>query len=100
MRRDEIIAKLKTVEPAIRSHGVAALYLFGSHARNEGDVASDIDVFVDPLSDEKFGFLDFMAAYEAVRGAFGRQVDIGFSTRDGLSRYVKTQVEKEAVRVF
>lgn len=33
MRRDEVIAKLKTTEPKLREFGVAALYLFGSHAR-------------------------------------------------------------------
>ena len=100
MRRDEIVARLKEAEPAIRAHGVAGLYLFGSYARNEGHTDSDIDVFIDPISDETFGFLEFMAAYDAVRGAFGRQAEIGFSTREGLSRYIRPEVEKEAIKVF
>jgi uncharacterized protein len=32
MRRDEVIARLKETEPALKAFGVAALYLFGSHA--------------------------------------------------------------------
>jgi predicted nucleotidyltransferase len=47
MRRDEAIAKLKKTEPVLRSFGVAALYLFGSHARDEASPDSDVDVFFD-----------------------------------------------------
>jgi predicted nucleotidyltransferase len=35
MNRNEVIAKLQAVEPRLRAHGVAALYLFGSYARDE-----------------------------------------------------------------
>jgi predicted nucleotidyltransferase len=62
MRRDNIIAKLKAVEPALRATGLDALYLFGSIARDEGRAGSDVDVFVDPESDERFGFLQYMDA--------------------------------------
>ena len=44
MRCDDVITKLKETEPVLRGFGVAALYLFGSHARfrietlEQGDV--------------------------------------------------------------
>jgi predicted nucleotidyltransferase len=47
MRRDDVIAKLKETEPVLRGFGVAALYLFGSHARDEAGPDSDVDVFVE-----------------------------------------------------
>jgi predicted nucleotidyltransferase len=100
MRRDDILARLKNAEPALRARGVAALYLFGSHARDEGGAESDVDVFVDPVSDEAFGFLEFMGAYKDIQNAIGGDVDIGYSTRDGLSRYIRPQVEREAIKVF
>jgi uncharacterized protein len=100
MRRAEIIAKLKTAEPALRRAGVDALYLFGSTVRDEAHAASDVDVFVDPQSDERFGFLQYMDAYETIRQAIGSDVEIGYSTRDGLSRYVRAGIEREAIRVF
>ena len=71
MRRDEVIAKLKEAEPALREFGVAGLYLFGSYARDEARPDSDVDVFVDPASDERFGFLQFMDAYETLRQSVG-----------------------------
>jgi predicted nucleotidyltransferase len=100
MRRDEVIAKLKEAEPRLRAFGVAALFLFGSHARDEARPDSDVDVFVDPASDASFGFLKYMDAYEAIRESVGDEVELGYSTRDGLSPYIRVDVEREAVRVF
>ncbi len=98
MRRDEVIAKLKQTEPALRSLGVGALYLFGSHARDAAGPDSDIDVFVDPASDRPFGFIPFMDAYEALQGAVGDKLDYG--TRKGLHPLLRADIEREAIRVF
>jgi predicted nucleotidyltransferase len=100
MRRDEAIAKLRETEPALRGFGVEALYLFGSHARDEAESGSDVDVFVDPAPDRDFGFLPFMDAYETIQRAFGDAVEVGYSTRTGLSPYIVRDVEREAVRIF
>jgi uncharacterized protein len=100
MQRDELIAKLKNAEPALRDFGVAALYLFGSHARDEAGPSSDVDVFVDPASEDRFGFLQFMDAYETIRKTVGDGVELGYSTREGLSPYIHPNVESEAVRIF
>jgi predicted nucleotidyltransferase len=54
MRRDEVIAKLKEAEPALKAFGVAALYLFGSHARDEAGPNSDVDVLsIRPLGSRR-----------------------------------------------
>jgi uncharacterized protein len=100
MRRDEVIAKLKQTEPDLKKFGVAALYLFGSYARDEAQPDSDVDVFVDAAADKEFGFLPFMNAYEVLQKTFGDRIEIGYSTRDGLSPYIRTDVEQEAVRIF
>jgi uncharacterized protein len=100
MRRDDVIAHLKQTEPALRALGVAGLYLFGSYARDDASAGSDVDVFVDPASDNDFGFLPFMEAYEALQNAFRHQVEIGYSTRAGLSPYIRKDVEREALRIF
>lgn len=100
MRREDVIARLKRTEPALRAFGVGALYLFGSHARGEAGQHSDVDVFVDPAPGKEFGFIPFMEAYEALQDAFDREIEIGYSTREGLSPYVRRDVEHEAVRIF
>ena len=100
MRRDDVIAKLKQTEPALRDFGIGALYLFGSHARDEAEFGSDVDIFVEPAPDRDFGFLLFMDAYQTIRNVFGDAVEIGYSTRAGLSPYIIRDVEREAVRIF
>jgi predicted nucleotidyltransferase len=99
MDRDEIIAKLKAVEPQLRAHGVAALYLFGSYARDEARRDSDVDVFVDPGTQDFYRLNHFVGAYDVIRHAVpGR--DIGYGTRNGLSKYIRPAVEREAIRIF
>lgn len=98
MQREEVISKLKQAEPTLRGFGVAALYLFGSHARGEAQPDSDVDVFVDPVASGQFGFIPFMDAYETIQSAVGHNVDYG--TRTGLHPLLRPEIEREAVRIF
>jgi uncharacterized protein len=99
MDRAQVIAKLKAVEPQLQAHGVAALYLFGSYARDEARPASDVDVFVDPGTQDFYSLNHFVGAYDVLRDAVpGR--NIGYGTRNGLSKYIRLEVEQSAVRVF
>jgi predicted nucleotidyltransferase len=100
MRSHDVIDRLKKTEPALRATGVGALYLFGSHARGDAASDSDVDVFVDPQTDEAFGFLEFMKAYATIVDAVGPNVEVGYSTREGLSHYIRDSVEREATRIF
>jgi uncharacterized protein len=100
LQRDEVISRLKAAEARLRSLGVSSLYLFGSHGRDDAGSESDVDVFVDPVSGGGFGFLPFMQAYETIRLAIGSNMEIGYSTREGLDNYVRADVEREAIRIF
>ncbi|WP_246725298.1 nucleotidyltransferase family protein [Beijerinckia sp. L45] len=99
MDRSDVIARLRSVEPALRARGIAALYLFGSYGRDDAGATSDIDIFVDAASDRFYDLSNFMGAYDALRTAFP-ETRIGYSTRDGLSKYVRDVAEDEAIRVF
>jgi predicted nucleotidyltransferase len=98
MRRQEAIARLKQVEPAVRGLGAASLYLFGSHARDEARPDSDVDVFIDKDPSRSFGFDEFMGIYLTLRKALG--VEVGYTTREGLVEFYRPDIEREAIRVF
>ncbi len=98
MKRQELIARLKEAEPRLRGYGVAALYLFGSHARDEAGQDSDVDVFIDKDKSRRFGFDGLMDAYLVLRERVGDKLDYG--TREGLHPALRADIEREAVRVF
>jgi predicted nucleotidyltransferase len=99
MNRSDVVNKLKTVEPVLRAHGVGALYLFGSFSRDEGQSDSDVDIFVEAANEGFYDLSHYMGAYEELKDAFPG-MRIGYSTREGLSKYVRPIVEQEALRVF
>src|ERR1700756_3053075 len=99
MNRAEVINHLKSVEPTLRAHGVAALYLFGSYARDDAGADSDVDLFVDKAPGRPFGFDELMGSYHAVRDALP-EIEVSFGTRQGLSKYIKDEVDQQAVRIF
>ena len=99
MDRSELIVTLRAVEPALRAHGVAGLYLFGSQARGDARQDSDVDVFVDKMPGRPFGLRELMGSYRVLREALpGRE--LGFGTRQGLSKHIASDVEREAIRIF
>lgn len=99
MDRSTLLTTLKGLEPKLRTYGVSGLYLYGSYARNEFGPGSDIDVFVDATDEQFFSLSPFAGAYETIRQAIpDHQIDYG--TRGGLSPYIRSTIEREAIRVF
>lgn len=99
MDRAEVVTRLKSIEPALRAHSVASLYLFGSYARDEARPDSDVDVFVDKAPGGRFGLSELMGSYRVLQEALPG-IEVGFGTREGLSKYIRQDVEREAIRIF
>jgi predicted nucleotidyltransferase len=55
MNREEIIARLRENEAALRRRGVAHAALFGSRARGEHRPDSDIDIMIEIDADAPVG---------------------------------------------
>lgn len=99
MRRDDVIARLKAAEPDIRAFGIGELHLFGSVARDEADEASDVDLFVEPSTPAFYHLRNYMGAYRRLLEALPG-MEVGYSTREGLSRHVRPSVDRDTIRVF
>lgn len=99
MDRAAVIARLKSLESRLRSLGVAALYLYGSYARDEASPDSDLDVLADFEAGRGQGLSEFMAPYGALEEAFPG-IEIGYSTRDGLHPLYRPHIEPTLVQVF
>lgn len=99
MTRADIIARLRTAEPALRARGVAALYLYGSYARDEARDDSDIDVLVELDDGADKGLSGYMAPYIYLEETFP-EAEIGYSTREGIVPIYRRYIENSAIRIF
>lgn len=75
-----------------RKFGVRKIGIFGSYARGEEKVTSDVDVLVEF---EEPTFRNFMGLAFFLEDLFNRKVDL--VTVKGLSPYIRPYVEKEVV---
>ncbi|MDC7684072.1 nucleotidyltransferase domain-containing protein [Asticcacaulis sp. BYS171W] len=94
---DALIETLNNLAPDMRRKGVAHLFLFGSHARNEASADSDVDLFLD-FDDPRFNLFDLMDVKRLVEDQTGRSVDL--MTRNSLHPRFRSDIERSAIQVF
>jgi hypothetical protein len=95
IRRDEVLAILRTHREDLRRLGARSLSLFGSTARDEARADSDVDLLVELAEPATFdAFMDLKFYLEDL---LGRRVDL--VTSKGLKPRVRPIVEREAILV-
>ena len=94
----EVVARLREHAPELRTRGVRHVYVFGSVARGDAQVGSDVDVAidVDPTSD--FSLITLGSVAADIEEWLDRGVDLG--ERSMLRPSLRADFERDAVRVF
>jgi len=92
--RDEILKTLRDRREEIRAFGVKELGLFGSFARNEARMDSDVDVLVDL---QRETFKDYMGLLNFLEQLFGRKVDLVM--KDTIKPIIRNRVLDETLYV-
>lgn len=90
--RQQILAVLSANEDLLKNQGVRRIGLFGSFARNQGRLRSDLDFLVEF---ERPTFDNFMNLAFSLEKLFGRHVDL--VTPDSLNKYIRPYIEKEVI---
>jgi len=98
MRRDDIIARLKAAEPALRARGIRRAAVFGSVARGDDRPDSDIDIMIEVDPEAHITIYDYVGLKEYVAGLFDGPVDV--VSRDGLKPYVRPAATADAIYAF
>ncbi len=88
------ILKQKNAEMA-RRFGVKSLLLFGSVARDEATMASDVDLLVE--FNRPVGYFGLFALQDYLEKLLGCSVDLG--TPESLKPYMRERVLGEAIHV-
>ena len=99
MNRQDVITRLKSAEPALRERGVAALYLYGSYARDEARPDSDLDILVEFAPGQDRNLTRYLEPYHLLQDCFP-ETEIGYGTRENIVSHYRPYIEKSAIRIF
>ncbi|MBZ5638574.1 MAG: nucleotidyltransferase family protein [Acidobacteriia bacterium] len=91
-RPEEVIARLRAEETALRSLGVSRLGLFGSFRRGDAREESDVDLLVEFEPGRKT-FDSFMSLGFFLESLLGRRVEL--VTPESLSPYIGPRILRE-----
>ena len=99
MNRSALLDTLRKYDAALRANGATGLYVFGSRARGDERLDSDLDLFIDydPLVKIPNMFR-LMQIEEEISHALGISVTI--TTRNALHPSMKGAIERDAIRVL
>lgn len=95
MKRDAILAILRNQRSDLASKGVRSVSLFGSVARDEAALESDVDLLVD--FDRPIGLLDFIGLQQHLERVLGCRVDL--VPRDGIKPLLRQSILEGAIPV-
>ena len=98
MTRNDAISILQPLKPALRSQGIAHLYLFGSVARNEARPGSDVDLAFDVEPGAAFNAFDQSRISMELTDLLGTRA--GFVERDMLSAVIAEFVAPDLIQIF
>jgi predicted nucleotidyltransferase len=92
------IQEIKTlVAPVARKFDVTKMWLFGSYARGEATVDSDIDFRFD-RADDGWGIIKLINFQNALSDALGASIDAGHS--NAYHRYIRKVIAEDEVLIY
>jgi len=98
MNGQDIIARLRENEAALRARGVSHAALFGSRARGDNRADSDTDIMLELDPEAPIGVWDYAGLKAYIAGLFDGPVDV--VNRDGLKAYLRPAVTADAIYAF
>lgn len=99
MTRDEIIEKLKAMEPELRARGITRLQIFGSRARGDNRDDSDLDLLVGYEVPKTRSPFDFFGIAPDLSDALGLHTHIT-AEHGGIKPRHRREREEDLVTVF
>ena len=94
----EILARLRENETALRARGVSHAALFGSRARGDNRSDSDIDIMIEFDPAARVTVFNYAGLKDYIASLFDGPVDV--VNREGLKPYVRPAATSDAIYAF
>ena len=98
MDRQDIIARLREHQAALKQRGVSHVALFGSRARGDARPDSDTDIMIEFDPAARRGVYEYVDLKEYIASLFDGPVDV--VNRAGLKPYVRPAATVDAIYAF
>src|ERR1700740_795639 len=98
MDRKGIITRLHENEAALRERGVRHAALFGSCARDEARLDSEVDIMIEVDPGARSGVYEYVPTKEYIPGLFDPRVDV--VRRDRSKPHVGPAAGRDAIYAF
>lgn len=98
MTSREALRRLKRNREKLRTHDVRHIAVFGSTARDQATVSSDVDLLVEFDPDAHVGLFAYVRLLDFLSDVMDTRIDL--ATPAALRPEMRDQILKEAVRAF
>jgi hypothetical protein len=98
MTSREALRRLDRNREKLRTYSVRHIAVFGSTARDQATLHSDVDVLVEFDPEAKVGLFTFVRLLDHLTDVMGTRIDL--STPGALRPEMREQILAEAVRAF
>jgi predicted nucleotidyltransferase len=98
MDKQDILARLRENEAALKARGVTHAALFGSRARGDNRPDSDIDIMIDLAPETVQDVYAYVGLKSYIANLFEEPVDV--VNRERLKPYVRPAATADAVYAF
>lgn len=98
MNKRDVIKVLRRNEADLRARGIIHAALFGSVARGEAGLRSDLDILIELDPELSLDIFAYAGLKRYVAGLFGGSVDV--VNKDALKPHLRQPVSADAVYAF